>query len=170
MTVDSRTYELQPLSTLGRFYIYAIHGYVTEVMFTATWEFVENGNWKFPGNTSVWCLFIYGISTMVIEKMYFKLRDRQPLLVRAMIYLMWTYFWEFSTGFILKQFGACPWDYEPYFNGHFMGLVTLEYAPLWYLGAIFVEQVIIKYSLQLYWGGEMKHGVVLSKPSASKVK
>ena len=145
--------QMRPISTLGRLYIYAIHGYVTEVMFTAAWEFVVNLNWKFPGNTSVWALFIYGLSTLIIEKMYLKMRGRYPLLLRGLIYTVWTYCWEFSTGYILKQFGACPWDYTP-FEGDFMGLVTLEYAPLWFLGSVIAEQVVIKYTLQLHWNSE----------------
>lgn len=142
------------LSTLWRFYVYAIHGYVTEIMFTATWEFVINLNWKFPGNTSVWALPIYGFSTLVIEQMYLHLREKNvPLFVRALIYTVWTYSWEFSTGYILKKFDACPWDYTP-FEGDFMGLVTLEYAPLWFFGSLFCEQIIIKYTRAVYWGPE----------------
>lgn len=152
--------ELQPISTLGRLYIYAIHGYVTEVMFTATWEFVVNLNWKFPGNTSVWSLVIYGLSTLIIEKMYIHLRDRMPLLLRACVYMVWTYCWEFSTGYILKHFDACPWDYTP-FEGDFMGLVTLEYAPLWFIGGIVGEQIVIKNTLRLHWA-PVKHESVLN--------
>ncbi|XP_067680703.1 transmembrane protein 229B-like [Haliotis asinina] len=140
-----------PISTLGRFYIYAIHGYAIEVMFTALWEFVVNFNWKFPGNTSIWSFPIYGLSTMMIELMYLHLKDRVPLVGRALIYTMWTYMWEFSTGYILKQFDACPWDYTP-FHGDFMGLITLEYAPLWYMGCIISEQFVIRYTRQIYWG------------------
>lgn len=140
-----------PISVLVRFYIYAIHGFVTEVLFTAAWEFVVNLNWKFPGNTSLWSLPIYGTSTLVIETMYLRLNKRVPLLVRGVIYVIWGYGWEFSTGWVLKQFNACPWDYTP-FDGDFMGLVTLEYAPAWYIGCILAEQFLIKYSLQLYWG------------------
>lgn len=149
--------ELQPISTLGRLYIYAIHGYVTEVMFTAAWEFVVNLNWKFPGNTSVWSLFIYGLSTLIIEKMYIRLRDHMSLFWRAIIYMIWTYCWEFSTGYILKHFDACPWDYTP-FEGDFMGLVTLEYAPLWFIGGIVGEQIVIKNALRLHWAPS-KHDV-----------
>ena len=144
------SFEHQPISTLGRLYIYAIHGYVTEVMFTAAWEFVVNLNWKFPGNTSVWSLFIYGLSSLMIEKLYLVLNDRMPLLVRAIIYTVWTYCWEFSTGYVLRYFNACPWDYTP-FEGDFMGLVTLEYAPLWFIGAIICEQVVVKNTLKLCW-------------------
>ena len=146
---EERRYK--PLSTLGRFYIYAIHGYVIEIMFTAAWEFVVHMNWKFPGNTSVWSLPIYGLSSLVLEQMFFYLKDKVPLLVRALFYTLWAYGWEFSTGYVLKQFNACPWDYTP-FHGDFMGLVTLEYAPLWYILAIVGEKVIISSTLHLHWG------------------
>ena len=144
-------YQVQPLSRFSRFYIYAIHGYVTEVMFTAAWEFVINLNWKFPGNTSVWSLFTYGLSALVLEQMYFCLRTKLPLPLRALVYTIWGYFWEFSTGYILKQFNACPWDYSN-FEGDFMGLVTLEYFPAWYVAAIIGEKLVINYTLQLHWG------------------
>ena len=141
------------ISALFRFYIYGIQGFATEVFFTATWEFVVNLNWKFPGNTSIWSLFIYGTSTMCIERMYLILEKRVSLFTRCIIYTLWTYVWEFSTGFVLRQFDACPWDYTP-FDGDFMGLVTLEYLPLWFLGALAAEQILIKWCLQLCWSEE----------------
>uniref|UniRef100_I3LH81 Transmembrane protein 229B n=1 Tax=Sus scrofa TaxID=9823 RepID=I3LH81_PIG len=73
----------EPLTALSRWYLYAIHGYFCEVMFTAAWEFVVNFNWKFPGVTSVWALFIYGTSILIVERMYLRLRGRCPLLVRC---------------------------------------------------------------------------------------
>ena len=85
--------------------------------------------------------------------MYFRLRDQVPFLIRILIYTLWTYLWEFSTGFLLKQFGACPWDYTP-FHGDFMGIITLEYAPLWFLGNIIGELVIMKYTL--YFTGDQR--------------
>uniref|UniRef100_A0A2C9L0S4 Transmembrane protein 229b n=1 Tax=Biomphalaria glabrata TaxID=6526 RepID=A0A2C9L0S4_BIOGL len=110
--MDPKIYER--ISTLGRFYIYAIHGYATEVMFTALWEFVVNLNWKFPGNTSMWSFPIYGLSGLVCEHIFVYLSSREvPLVTRGLVYTFWTYCWEFSTGYILKQFGACPWDYTP---------------------------------------------------------
>ncbi|XP_074658506.1 transmembrane protein 229B-like [Tubulanus polymorphus] len=140
------------LSTLWRLYIYALHGYLCEVMFTATWEFVVNINWKLPGNTSVWSFPMYGLSVLFIEQLYMQLKPRGvPLLLRALIYLVWTYSYEFTTGYILRHFDACPWDYTP-FDGDFMGLVTLEYAPLWYIGSILSEKFLIHYTLKLRWG------------------
>ncbi|KAK2180571.1 hypothetical protein NP493_437g01010 [Ridgeia piscesae] len=162
----------EPISWLCRLYIYAIHGYVTEVMFTAAWEFVVHLNWKFPGNTSIWSLLIYGLSTMVIEQMYLHLNGRVHLLARAAIYTAWSYSWEFTMGWVLRQFDACPWDYTE-FDGDFMGLVTLEYAPFWYIGVIIAEQIIIKWTLQLHWGiteGIETDDSVASEPCNGDVK
>ncbi|XP_078097172.1 transmembrane protein 229B-like [Mustelus asterias] len=139
---------VEPLSALSRWYLYAIHGYFCEVMFTAAWEFVVNFNWKFPGVTSVWALFIYGTSIMVVERMYLYLKDRCPGVVRCLIYTLWTYAWEFSTGLILRQFNACPWDYSQ-FDYDFMGLVTLEYAVPWFCASFIVEKLVIRNTLRL---------------------
>ena len=144
--------QTRPLTLLGRFYIYALHGYAAEVMFTALWEFIVNLNWKFPGNTSIWSFFIYGASCLVLERLYIRLRALGiPLLIRALLYTMWTYWWEFTTGWVLTQFGACPWDYT-IFDGHFMGLITLEYAPAWYLGCIALDLIVLPLTMRLHFG------------------
>ncbi|XP_065796796.1 transmembrane protein 229B isoform X2 [Muntiacus reevesi] len=147
----------EPLTALSRWYLYAIHGYFCEVMFTAAWEFVVNFNWKFPGVTSVWALFIYGTSILIVERMYLRLRGRCPLLLRCLIYTLWTYLWEFTTGFILRQFNACPWDYSQ-FDFDFMGLITLEYAVPWFCGALIVEQFIIRNTLRLRFDKDAEPG------------
>lgn len=140
----------QKLSVLGRFYIYALHGYFVEVAFTAGWEFVVNYNWKFPGNTSMWSLLIYGTSMLALETMYQKMRNVVPLPIRALIYVLWTYLWEYACGYVLLQFDACPWNYSQFdYNLH--GLITFEYAPAWYVGAIVAEKLIIPLTLQLAW-------------------
>ncbi|XP_037740490.1 transmembrane protein 229B isoform X1 [Chelonia mydas] len=138
----------EPLSPLTRWYIYAIHGYFCEVMFTATWAFVAERDWKFPGVTSVWALFIYGTSSLVLERMYLLLRDRCPLLSRCLCYTLWIYLWEFATGYLLRRFDACPWDYS-HFRYHLMGLVTLEYALFWFLGSLVLEKLVIGNTLRL---------------------
>ncbi|XP_051478393.1 transmembrane protein 229B isoform X1 [Apus apus] len=138
----------EPLTAFSRWYLYAIHGYFCEVMFTAAWEFVVNFNWKFPGVTSVWALFIYGTSILIVEKMYLYLKDKCNILVRCFIYTLWTYLWEFTTGLILRQFNACPWDYSQ-FDFDFMGLITLEYAIPWFCASFIMEQLVIRNTLRL---------------------
>ncbi|CAM1311314.1 TMEM229B (predicted) [Pycnogonum litorale] len=146
------------MSLFLRLYIYGIHGYFTEVMFTAAWEFVVKINWQLPGCTSVWSLLIYSISVYVIELMYLRMRDHVHVLIRAFVYLLWTYTWEFTTGYILSFFNACPWDYTS-FDLNFVGLITMEYAPLWYVATLITEQVLIKNILCLHWchSGELCH-------------
>ncbi|XP_020342668.1 transmembrane protein 229b [Oncorhynchus kisutch] len=138
-----------PLTVLSRWYLYAIHGYFCEVMFTAAWEFVVNRNWKFPGVTSVWALLIYGTCILIVEHMYLALRAlRCPVLLRCLIYTLWTYIWEFGTGLLLTQFDACPWDYS-HFQYNFMGLITAEYALPWFCASFMTERLVIRNTLRL---------------------
>ncbi|XP_040055589.2 transmembrane protein 229b isoform X1 [Gasterosteus aculeatus] len=136
------------LTVLSRWYLYAIHGYFCEVMFTAAWEFAVNCNWKFPGVTSVWALFIYGTCILIVEQMYLRLRGRCRVLPRCVIYTVWTYLWEFGTGLLLRQFDACPWDYSG-FRYNFMGLITAEYAVPWFCASFIVERLVIRKTLRL---------------------
>ncbi|XP_069566787.1 transmembrane protein 229b [Brachyistius frenatus] len=137
-----------PLTALSRWYLYAIHGYFCEVMFTAAWEFAVHRNWKFPGVTSVWALFIYGTCILTVERMYLALRGRCPVLLRCTIYTLWTYLWELGTGLLLRQFDACPWDYSG-FRYNFMGLITAEYAVPWFCASFIVERLVIRKTLRL---------------------
>ncbi|KAM3855897.1 transmembrane protein 229B isoform 2-T3 [Vipera latastei] len=157
----ARMAAAEPLTAFSRWYLYAIHGYFCEVMFTAAWEFVVNFNWKFPGVTSVWALFIYGTSILIVEKMYLYLKDKCNILIRCLIYTLWTYLWEFTTGFILRQFNACPWDYSQ-FDLNFMGLITLEYAIPWFCAAFIMEQLVIRNTLRLRFDENAEPGVPTS--------
>ncbi|XP_054856028.1 transmembrane protein 229B-like [Eublepharis macularius] len=138
----------EPLSPLCRWYIYAIHGYFAEVMFTATWDFVVDRDWRFQGVTSVWALFIYGTFGTILEHLYLLLMSRCNLLVRGLLYTACIYLWEFSTGYILRCFNACPWDYSG-FRFNFMGLITLEYCPFWFVGSLLLERVVVYNTLRL---------------------
>ena len=144
--------ESTPLSVFWRMYVYALHGYATEIMFTASWNFVFHLNWKLMGNTSIWIMPIYGLSGLACEQIYLSCnRWGLSLPVRGFVYLIWTYFWEFTTGFVLKQFDLCPWDYTHY-DGDFMGLITLEYAPGWYILGLILDRFVLPYTNKLYWG------------------
>lgn len=149
----------RPLAALSRWYIYALHGYLCEITFTAIWELVENFSWKCTGYTSIWSFFIYGTAIFVIERLFLFLRTRCNVFVRCLVYTTWIYCWEFSTGFLLKHFNACPWDYSGFY-GNFMGLITLEYAVLWFFGSMIAEQAVIINTLQLCFAEHMKQGNV----------
>ncbi|XP_073529411.1 transmembrane protein 229B [Phyllobates terribilis] len=146
MTVQKQ--KSASLSGLWRWYIYAIHGLLCEILFTATWNLAATSSWKLIGVSSIWAIFIYGTAIFIIEKMSLYLDGKCHLLIRCILYTLWTYAWEFSTGFLLHIFNSCPWDYS-HFNGNFMGLITMEYAIPWYFGCMIAEKVVIKNTLRL---------------------
>lgn len=134
--------------------MYGLHGYFTEVMFTALWDLIANANAKLAGCSSVWSLFIYALSCWVIEIMYLRLEARHvPMIFRGLLYVAWIYTWEFTTGWLLRLFGACPWDYSR-FPLNLFGLITFEYAPLWYASSLVLEQVLVKNLHRLRWMDE----------------
>lgn len=53
-------------------------------------------------------------------------------------------------GYLLRAFNACPWDYE-WYAWDFWGLICLEYAPLWFIGSMLVDQFVLPYTLLLQW-------------------
>ncbi|KAM4692800.1 transmembrane protein 229b-like [Discoglossus pictus] len=147
---------LRPLNALSRWYIYAMHGYVCEIIFTSAWDFYHTSSWKLIGLSSIWAFFIYGTAIFIIEKMYFLLHTRCNIFLRCLIYTLWTYAWEFSTGYILKRCNACPWDYS-HFPGSIMGLITMEYAIPWFFACMIAERVVIKYTLLLGFPVQRNH-------------
>ncbi|KAL6477906.1 hypothetical protein MHYP_G00137410 [Metynnis hypsauchen] len=80
--------------------------------------------------------------------MYLCLQGRCNVLLRCIIYTLWTYLWEFGTGLLLRQFNACPWDYSE-FKYNFMGLITAEYAVPWFCASFIVERLVIRNTLRL---------------------
>lgn len=132
-----------------RLYFWGVHGVFAEVVFTGIWEFVVTGKWSLMGISSIWSFLIYGFGTFFgAEYLYSYLRLLGvPLLARGVVYVLMTYIWEFNCGLILEYFNARSWDYTP-FDYDVMGLITLEYAPLWFLAGMYFE-FIMKIMLSL---------------------
>ena len=123
---------MKPIPTLFKFYIYGIQGFCDEVIFTSAKRFYRTGDWKLEGESSISSFFIYGCVSMVLEKLYVFLyyKHGYKWYIRLPIYTVFIYIWEFLTGSILRQFGACPWDYSHH-KYNYDGLITLYYAPAW---------------------------------------
>nr|XP_055026494.1 transmembrane protein 229B-like [Misgurnus anguillicaudatus] len=138
-----------PLSPLARLYIYALHGCLCEVAFTAAWDWCYTRDRRLAGHTSLWALLIYSTAIFFIEGLSDKLQQQHcPLPVRLTVYTLVIYLWEFSWGFLLRLFGACPWDYSE-FRYNFVGLITLEYAVPWALAALIAEKHVIRNTLKI---------------------
>ncbi|XP_028983091.1 transmembrane protein 229B-like isoform X2 [Betta splendens] len=139
----------RPLSALARLYMYALHGCLCELAFTAAWDWCGTRDWRLAGHSSLWALPMYATALYLMESLRARLLTRhQPLPVRLMAYTVFIYVWEFSWGTGLRLLGACPWDYSGYrFN--LRGLVTLEYALPWAVAAFIAEQHVIRNTLRI---------------------
>ncbi|OXA62323.1 transmembrane protein 229b [Folsomia candida] len=164
------------LSTLLRLYIYALHGYFIEVSFTAIWDFfLTTKSWKLAGCSSLWSLLIYGTCGLALEKMsYFLHRKEISIAFRSIAYLLTVYFWEFTSGYILTYFNACPWDYSE-FSYNIGGLVTLEYAPFWLIAGLATERIILGKLEHIRWSDDspdsrVKISTSMSSNGASRGK
>ncbi|XP_014009602.1 transmembrane protein 229B isoform X1 [Salmo salar] len=139
----------RPLSPLARLYVYALHGCLCEVGFTAVWDWWETKDRRLAGHTSLWALPMYALAIFLIEGLRGRLlAQRCPLLLRMLVYTLFIYLWEFSWGVVLSFLGACPWDYSG-FSYNLAGLVTLEYALPWALASLIAEQHVIRKTLRV---------------------
>lgn len=125
-----------------RIFLYGLHGFFDEIVFTSLFNFVESNflDWKFRGHSSLWSFFQYGFGSFVVEQMYLTWKDKWylPMPVRGVLYVIWVYLWEFSWGVVLRHFNACPWDYSNR-QWNVYGLITLQYFPVWYVASLYQE-------------------------------
>ncbi|XP_040906285.1 transmembrane protein 229b-like [Toxotes jaculatrix] len=138
-----------PLSALVRLYVYALHGCLCEVAFTAVWDWFSTQDRRLAGHSSLWALPMYATAIYLMESLRaWLLAQHQPLPVRLMVYTLFIYLWEFSWGAGLRLLRACPWDYSGY-RYNLGGLVTLEYALPWAVAAFIAEQHVIRNTLRI---------------------
>lgn len=158
------------LPALVRFYFYGIQGFCDEVIFTALYDFVLHRDWSLKGQSAISSFFIYGSCSLLVERLYVLLYYRHGVkwYLRMPLYLLICYSWEFTMGFILRLFDACPWDYSHYAY-NFKGLITLEYAPGW-LFLCYMQDIFADYLLRVRVLPNPKHPVTcdhtLCQPNA----
>jgi uncharacterized membrane protein len=133
---------------LLRFCIYGLLGWCWEVVWTALTEkaWGKQRDWRLVGHTYLWMFPIYGLLAPLGEPIHNVLRSR-PWLWRGLAYLMGIWVIEYVMGWLLlKLTGKCPWDYSR-FRWNIQGIVTAEYAPVWFafgLGFERVHDVLVK--------------------------
>jgi len=119
------------------FVLFGIIGISAEIFVSAILEFIKTKNKKFLGHSSPWMFFVYGSAYFIILFGTTYLMNLN-IFIRALIYMFIFYLMEFVSGSILKKFNAIPWDYSN-FKYNFKGIITLEFAPLWFFGGIILE-------------------------------
>ncbi|KAM4729629.1 transmembrane protein 229b-like [Anableps anableps] len=139
----------RPLSALIRLYVYALHGCLCEVVFTAVYDWCSTRDKRLTGHSSMWALPMYGSAIFFMETLRTRLQaQNHSLPVRLTVYTLFIYIWEFSWGVGLRLLEACPWDYSAR-RYNLAGLVTLEYALAWAVAAFIAEQHVIKNTLRI---------------------
>lgn len=150
-TSDTRVAQCVPLSLTCRMFLYALQGYFIEVTFTAICNLIDTGSVELRGCSSIWSLGIYCAATVSMEKISALLRPLGwPLAAIAFAHMCCMYVCEFTSGCFLRAIGACSWDYGD-FMFNLAGLVTLEYAPLWYLLGVIFEKLYAPNMGRLAW-------------------
>lgn len=127
---------------LIRFFIYGLLGWCWEVVWTAVTEkaWGKQRDWRLAGHTYLWMFPTYGLLAPLGEPIHNFMRAHFWLL-RGLVYLLGIWIVEYVTGWLLRKLtGKCPWDYSN-FPWNFQGIVTLEYAPVWFVFGLAFERV-----------------------------
>ena len=141
---------LPTLPPILHLYVFGIQGFCDEIIFTSVLDlYLGKGNWELRGHSAISSFFIYGVCSFLVQHLYVFLYYKHGIqwYIRQPLYVLIAYSWEFTCGFILRKFNACPWDYSHY-TYNFMGLITLEYAPGW-LFLAFCQDALADYLLRI---------------------
>jgi hypothetical protein len=122
-------------------------GITLEVFWTAMGDFIKKKDLRLMGNSYIWMIPVYGLVPF-IYKITLSNFQNCSIFLRGFIYMIAFYLLEYTFGFTIKQLtGRCPWDYSKHYvkifgkrrKVHFQKIITLEYAPAWYIYGILFE-------------------------------
>ncbi|MCM1564775.1 MAG: hypothetical protein FNP40_15660 [Dehalobacter sp. 4CP] len=122
---------------LKRYLIYGLMGWSLEIIWTGL-DSLIHGDFRLMGFTNLWMFFIYG-SAAILEPLHDLISGwRWPL--RGLVWLTAIWGIEYFSGlFLLKILGVYPWRYTDPLAIN--GLITLSYAPVWFIGGLLFERV-----------------------------
>lgn len=127
---------------LIRFCIYGLLGWCFDVFWSAVTEraWGKQRDWRLVGHSYLWTFPIYGLLAPLGEPIHNFLRGHMWVL-RGSVYLLGIWLVEFVAGWLIRKLtGKCPWDYSD-FPGNIKGIITLEYAPVWFIFGLGFEKV-----------------------------
>jgi len=128
--------------------IMVFFGLILEVFWTGIISFLKGKNKKLIGHVSLLMVPLYFIIPFVYL-LVLKLLPGYGIFLRALVYMVIFFILEYVYGLILKKLGLEAWNYSKknkggigcYHKYNFQGLITLEYAPVWYVAGIIGEIV-----------------------------
>ena len=126
---------------IKRFILFGVFGWCIEILWTGFCSFLK-GDVTLAAKTYLWMFPIYGLAGIGLP-LFLVFRRYCPLYLRTGFYIFLIFLVEFLTGgFLFLVTGACPWDYgDRLFS--VMGLIRLDYAPLWAVLGLFFEQTAL---------------------------
>src|SRR5512140_2190405 len=124
---------------LIRFIVYGLVGWCSEVVWTAVRGFVATRDWRLQGHSYLWMFPIYGLIAPLFEPLHNALRQ-WPWPLRGLVYMAGFWLAELITGYAIRRLtGRCPWDYSGRRGSMAGGIITLAYAPVWFLFGLAME-------------------------------
>ena len=109
-----------------------------EVVCTSIMDFIKLRDPRLKGETYLWMLPVYA----AVPFIYVFIQSILPDLVwwqKGFVYMIAFYLLELIAGLIIKALvGVSPWNYKNY-RFHFMEVICLEYAPVWFIYGIIGE-------------------------------
>ena len=113
-------------------------GVTMEVVCTSIMDFIKLRDPRLKGETYLWMLPVYA----AVPFIYVFIQSILPNLVwwqKGIVYMIAFYMLELIAGLIIKALvGVSPWNYKNY-RFHFMEVICLEYAPIWFIYGIIGE-------------------------------
>jgi len=123
------------LDILQRVVAFGSLGMLVENFYTGI-SSLKKKHWDAPCRTYLWMFFIYGAGGLLLEKLHDWLTLNHFL--AALLFTVVIFTIEFSAGWLIERLtGKCPWKYVDdsgvkVHKRSIMGLIRLDYAPLWY--------------------------------------
>lgn len=121
------------------FLICGLCGWCLECFWTGLNSIKKHKDRTLSCHTSVWMFPIYGMAAC-LTPICTKLKNRNAL-IRGGVYAALIYLTEYTTGVILKKYGACPWDYSKA-RLNVRGVIRFDYAPVWFLTGLIFEKLL----------------------------
>lgn len=131
-----------------------VTGWCLEVMFTSI-SSVAAGDWRLMGKTSLLMFPIYGMGAFLapigrfvdrwvnIQPLHTHMKTSERMVRHGFLYMVLIFTVEYATGFWLRAYGMCPWDYSGR-HSNIDGLIRLDFAPLWFATGLLFEQITKK--------------------------
>jgi len=125
---------------------FVLMGITLEVFWTSIFNYKKTKNPRLIGHTYLWMFLIYSVVPFIYIFVLNNLNS--SIYLRSIIYMVSFYLLEFIFWYLIRKFvGVSPWDYSNYFikifgkkyKSNFLGLVCVEYAPIWYLYGVVGE-------------------------------